>query len=196
MYALLTLIVTASFSPTAAAQSIDPTVPITKVANPVTRVRTTDSRVREALAAGAAGSAAFRDVLRRVGSHDVIVYVEIERQLRGRLAGVMKWVAATSHARYVRVALNPRLSGPLLIATLAHELQHVAEIGEVPSVVDERTLSAFYRGVGNERVADSEAWDTEAARLTGEVVRRELAASNLATDQEPILVSRTSTGRQ
>jgi hypothetical protein len=196
VYVLLTLIVTGTtFSPTAAAQGLDPTETITKSVEDYRRVRTHDPRLREALAQGAARSAAFREVLHRVETGDVIVYIEMQMSLRGRLAGQMRWVAATAQARYVRVAINPQLSGPQLVATLAHELQHVAEIASAPSVVNERTLSAFYRGVGKERRADSDAWDTEAAQLTGEVVRRELAA-HVAVDRASILLSRMLAGGQ
>jgi hypothetical protein len=146
-----------------------------KVPNILRRVRTHEPRVREALATGAARSAAFREVLGHVESGDVIVYIELERQLRGKLAGRMRWVVSTKDARYVRVSLNPELSGGHFIATLAHELRHVAEVGDAPSVVDEATLTALYRGVGTERRSKSGAWDTEAAQVTGEVVRRELA---------------------
>ena len=187
---------------------ISATVPAFAVADPVTppdavrvdpsrqrRVRTQDPRIRQALTDGAARSAAFRDVLGRVESRDVIVYVEMQLDLRGRLAGTMRWVAATREARYVRVALNPELSGNMLIATLGHELEHVAEVGETPSVVDEPTLASLYRDVGTEVRVGSGAWDTEAAQLTGEAVRRELAANSTA-DQQIALASRTRFERQ
>jgi hypothetical protein len=142
------------------------------------RVRTHDARVRTALAKGMTRSAAFREVVRRVEANDVIVYIEMDPRLRGKLAGRMYWVVSTREARYVRVALNPELSGSHLIATLAHELQHVVEVGETPSVVDEPTLTTLYRGIGTERHAQSRAWDTEAAQVTGDVVRRELASGD------------------
>jgi hypothetical protein len=196
VFVLLTLILTESACAPASAQSLDRPVDSTTPDNRQTRVRSHDARVLDALVAGAAGSAAFREVLARVEAGDVIVYIEMQPRLRGKLAGVMTWVAATTQARYVRVALNPEFSGARLVAVLAHELEHVAEIGAAPSVVSERTLSAFYREVGSRRSGDTEAWDTEAARLTGEVVRKELAAGDIVADQEPVLVSRTFTGRQ
>lgn len=143
----------------------------------VTRVRAADARVGTALAEGRARSASFRAVLDRVDELDVIVYAETQPQLRGRLSGSMTWVTATKDFRYVRVSLNPHLSMPQLVAMLAHELRHVVEVGEAPSIVDRRTLSDYYRAAGHGHHATSDEWDTEAARRTGEIVRRELASA-------------------
>jgi hypothetical protein len=193
MYGLLILMLTGAVSsPLLAAE---PARPDSEFDRRDSRVRTNDPRVRATLAEGMARSATFRDVLERVQARDVIVYIEMQPQLRGRLSGVVTWVAATTSARYVRIGLNPTLPSLTMIATLAHELQHVAEIGDAPSVVDEPSLSALYRGIGSERRAASEAWDTEAAKVTGEVVRRELA-STTSQDGDAILLSRAFSGRQ
>jgi hypothetical protein len=141
----------------------------------VVRVRAADARSASVLAEGRLRSYSFRKVLQRIDQLDVIVYIEMQPQLRGRLGGRVTWVTATKDFRYVRVSLNPELTKSHLVATLAHELQHVAEIGEAPTVVDDATLSAHYRHIGVESRERSEEWDTEAAQRTGEVVRRELA---------------------
>jgi hypothetical protein len=168
-------------------------------ANVQRRIRAEDPRVRDALAAGLARSASFRELFNRVESRDVIVYIELDPLLRGRLAGRMRWVVSTRNARYVRVSVNPELTGFNLVSTLAHELQHVTEVGDAPSVVDEPSLSALYRGVGTERRAGSGAWDTEAAQSAGEVVRKELAdfdvAGSHAANQD-VQVSRLVVGHQ
>ena len=150
------------------------------------RVRTSDRRVTAAIAEGAARSSSFLDVINDVERHDVIVYVEMQPQLRGRLSGALTWVTRTNAFRYVRVALNPDLTGSLLVAALAHELQHVAEVGRAPSVVDTMSLSSFYRTVGVNTRLNADEWDTEAARRMGEAVRRELAAATTLPAAEPI----------
>lgn len=139
------------------------------------RVRAHDARLREALIRGAERSRAFRALLQTIESNDVIAYLEMDPRLVGKLSGRMQWVVKTKDARYVRVSINPELSGARLISTLAHELQHVAEVGHARSIVDEASLTAFYRGVGTERRSHPGEWDTEAAQETGDLVRRELA---------------------
>jgi hypothetical protein len=141
----------------------------------VARVRAADTRSASALAEGRLRSSSFRKVLQHIDQLDVIVYIEMQPLLRGRLGGRVSWVTATQDFRYVRISLNPELTKSQLVATLAHELQHVAEIGEAPGVVDTVTLSAHYRHIGVENRKRSEQWDTQAAQRTGEVVRRELA---------------------
>ena len=141
----------------------------------VTRVRTPDMRVKAALAEGQQRSASFRRVLKRVDELDVIVYVEMQPLLRPRLAGTTTWVTATKTFRYVRVSLNPGLPKFHIVAALAHELQHVAEIGGAPSIVDTRTLTDYYREVGVDKRETSDEWETEAAKVTGEMVRSELS---------------------
>ncbi len=150
--------------------------PVAAATNPhVVRVRAADARSASALAEGRLRSSFFRKVLRHIDQLDVIVYIEMQPQLRGRLGGRVSWVTATQDFRYLRISLNPELTKSQLVATLAHELQHVAEIGEAPAVVDTATLSAHYRHIGVENRERSEQWDTEAAKRTGEDVRRELA---------------------
>lgn len=67
--------------------------------------------------------------------------------------------------RYVRIAISTDLSADQIIATLAHELQHVVEIIDDPGVVDEPSLSALYRRIGRpSRVVATAGWETAAAR--------------------------------
>jgi hypothetical protein len=149
----------------------------------VPRVRAADARIRVALRDGIKRSASFRRVLQRVEELDVIVYVETQPLLRSRLAGTTTWVTATKDFRYVRVSLNPGLSARQTVAALAHELEHVAEIGAAPSIIDTHTLRNYYRQVGLAKRVPSDEWETEAAKITGETVRQELAmSSSLVSD--------------
>ena len=149
----------------------------TGAASDLQRVRASDQRIVSAINDGLTRSGAFRDLISRVEESDVIVYIEMQSELRGgRLMGGVKFVTATTEFRYVRVGLNPDLTGNQLIATIGHELQHVAEIGNAPSVVSRETLTALYRVVGSENYARSDEWETVAAQRAGDLVRRELAS--------------------
>lgn len=181
MFVLLVLAL--SGAPTVIAAAVDTPDAASAFANAARRIRSEDPRVRQAVALGSARSASFRELLARVEARDVIAYVELDPQLRGRLSGRMRWVVSTNVARYVRVSLNPELTGFQLVATLAHELQHVIEVGDAPSVVDEPTLAALYREVGTERRSRSGAWDTIAAQLAGDAVRKELNDGAVLSNQ-------------
>lgn len=144
---------------------------------PIPRLRAADTRIAAAIKEGLERSPSFRAIVNRISELDVIVYAESQPLLRGKLSGTMTWVTATKEFRYVRVSLNPDLNTWQLIASLGHELQHVVEVGEAPSIVSERTMSDYYRIAGQERYVQSDEWDTEAAQRAGEVVRREVTES-------------------
>lgn len=170
---LLTLFVPLSATPSIAAEE----PPIAKLPKHVPRIRPADKRVATAFQQGLERSASFRALVDRLNQLDVIVYVEMQPLLRQRLSGAMTWVTATKEFRYVRVSLNPELNPLMMIASLAHELRHVLEVGEAPSIIDNRSMTEYYRVAGIETRTNSDKWETEAAQRTGEVVRRELAAS-------------------
>ena len=146
-------------------------------------IRTLDKRILAAMAEGNARSSHFRELVERVERGNVIAYIERAAvAAQQTLRQTPTWVTATKEFRYVRVAINPDLSGWSLTATIAHELQHVVEIGEAASIVDEKTMSAHYRDVGIEQRTKSNHWDTGAAQAIGEIVRRELASDSLKAE--------------
>lgn len=141
------------------------------------RVRSADTRAAALLVEGLERSATMRALVTQIEQRDVIVYVAMQPALRQRLAGTMTWVTATGAHRYVRISINPELSTDLAISTIGHELQHALEVANAPQIVSERTLAAFYRLHGNSSNPRINGWDTEAARVAGIDVRRELASA-------------------
>jgi hypothetical protein len=153
--------------------------PRASVADPVVpapRVRAGDARSAMLLTQGLQRSETLRGLVTQLERRDVIVYVEMQPALKKRLAGTMTWITATPNHRYVRVSINPELNTDMAIATLGHELQHVVEVANAPGVVSDQTLEKFYRVHGDANRAEFNGWDTEAARVAGHEVRRELAA--------------------
>lgn len=147
------------------------------------RVRPDDGRSAAIVLEGMERSATLRGLIDALEARDVIIYIQMQPSLKGRLAGAVTWVTAAGRFRYIRVSWSPDLSTSLAIATLGHELQHALEIANEPSIVSAETLEAFYRSNGiNMRVHNG--WDTIAARDRGDVVRREIAAvrSNRASE--------------
>ncbi len=139
------------------------------------RVRPDDSRSAAIVLEGMERSATMRALIDALEARDVIIYIQMQPTLKGRLAGSVTWVTAAGRFRYIRVSWNPELSTAMAIATLGHELQHALEIANEPSIVSADTLEAFYRSNGINMPAHN-GWDTIAARARGDVVRREIAA--------------------
>jgi hypothetical protein len=138
------------------------------------RVRPHDGRSAALLLQGIERSKTMRFLVERLEALNVIVYIETRLSQR-QLAGRMVWLAKAENFRYVRISLNPELTGETLVAVLGHELQHALEVALSPSIVDERSLQAFYSRNGISMSSHTNGWDTIAARDTGELVRREIA---------------------
>jgi hypothetical protein len=144
----------------------------------VVRIRPTSTQVAVLLLHGCQRSQTFRSLINRIEQRDVIVYIEMQPFGGGGLRGCLRWMSSTGGFRYVRVSLNPHQTKEGLIESLAHELQHAIEVTEQVQIVDTSTLNAFYRATGDQPRPGSELWDTPAARMTGRVVRRELATTD------------------
>lgn len=139
------------------------------------RVRPNDKRSAALLVEGLRLSATMRHLVDQLEQRHVVVYVQVENRLKGRLAGSLTWIAGTRHVRYVRVSINPELRGAAAVAVLGHELQHAIEVANEPSIVDDKSLNAFYREHGISTSMHRNNWDTEAAQLVTREVRRDLA---------------------
>jgi hypothetical protein len=139
------------------------------------RVRPADDRTATLLRAGLDRSPTFRTLIDRIEDNEVIVYVEIQRRLRTRLAGCLTWVADGGRYRYVRASIQRATTQDQQIATIAHELQHVLEIIQHPNVRSEASLAALYKQIGDRKLVENGLWDTEGARDIGNRVRRELS---------------------
>lgn len=173
MLRLLAFIMICAAAPVTTAAAPDDPPPDKSQRSP--RVRAADSRTAALLAQGLERSATIRAFVNELEQRDVIVYLEIQPALKKRLAGTLTWLSASQSHRYVRISINPELSTDLAISTMGHELQHALEVANAPDVVSEPTLERYYRTYGQENRAHINGWDTEAARVAGEDVRRELA---------------------
>jgi hypothetical protein len=139
------------------------------------RIRPYDGRVAAVLVDGLRRSPTLRSMVDRIEQGDVIVYLETRDSLRNeRLSGVLTWLSGTSTFRYVRVSLNPELPRNTAIAALGHELQHVLEVVNEPSIVDSASLEAFYQRHGISMRRETNGWDSLRARDVGDEVRRDL----------------------
>ena len=141
------------------------------------RVRASDSRTAVLLTKGLQRSATIRQLVQQLERGDVIVYIEMQPTLKRRLAGMLTWITNTKTHRYVRVSINPELNTEIAISTLGHELQHALEVANAPAIVSAQTLEQYYAAHGDSSSAERNGWDTQAARLAGDEVRRELAGT-------------------
>jgi hypothetical protein len=182
MRTLLTFL--AALTITSAAASPASADPVPPAQERSARVRAAEQRTAVLLTVGLDRSDTIRTLVNKLEKRDVIVYIEMQPMLKKRVAGMLTWIGATVEHRYVRISINPELSTDMAVSTLGHELQHALEIANASEVVSERTMENFYREHGESTRAQGSGWDTPAARLAGDDVRRELgsARAGRATD--------------
>jgi hypothetical protein len=150
------------------------------------RIRRTDARLDFALRNGLERSVLLRDLVKAIEAGDVVVYAGIDPLMMRGLSGRLTFIGTGGRYRYVRVMVNPELSGDEMIAALAHEFRHVVEVIEHPDVTSESGLTQLYRRIGqSNRAAGTLGWETIAAQNTTYDVRRELK-----TGRTPVVARR------
>jgi hypothetical protein len=117
-------------------------------------VRTSDTQLRAALDDGIAHSATFQQLVARIESSDVVVFVVYDRKPGLNLASRVTFVSAAGGRRYVMIGLRTRLPRVRQVSILAHELQHVVEIADAPGVVDAASMARYYAGLKYAGVVD------------------------------------------
>jgi hypothetical protein len=117
----------------------------------------------------------FLTITGAIAASDVIVHVTCVHFSTSLLDGRTLWVASHPHARYLRVQIDCLLPRYRLVAILAHELQHVAEVAVAREVVDEPSFARRFRQIGFStcRGVGTEQFETRAAVAAGEQVLRE-----------------------
>ena len=122
-------------------------------------------------------SPSIRELIDRIEASDLIVYVRLRQFTRSDLNGRVALLSAMPVGqRFLVIELACGRSDVLTIAALGHELYHALEIAAQPSIVDARSLSAFYTTAG-EKTGDLQGqvtFETRGAEAAGVQVRREL----------------------
>jgi hypothetical protein len=148
------------------------------------RIRPTDSRLAELLQQGIDRSPTVRRLVEQIESGNVVVYLQSEQSMRGLLLGALTWIGANDSLRFMRATIKVRPKSNALVASIAHELQHVVEVVNAPWVTSDRSLRALYRTIGKRTSVSDEVWDTAEARWTTLQVLRELNASAAEADAD------------
>jgi hypothetical protein len=133
-----------------------------------------------ALEYGLQHSPTLQALLDRLKQTDIVAYVDSDLSPLGDVWGRTSFISKTEHCRYVRVLITAHINLSQAAALLAHELQHVYEIATHPEVVDDATLSAMYRRVGQKgRYANT--FDSEEALEMGARVAAEIYSGAAAS---------------
>jgi len=141
-------------------------------AAPFAHVRSEDAAVQSWLADGYARSATFRALVDEIDGLPGIVYIEATVAVPLGLDGaLLHSVAGSRDLPLLRVLVRWSLSRATGIATIAHELQHVAEVLRAGQTADSAAISALFGSIGETRSTGSRHFETaDAKRVTRRVL--------------------------
>jgi len=141
--------------------------------------------LKTAIATALEGSPTFRSIVERIDGSDVIVHMTCGYFKSATMAGRTMLSSAGPDVRYVRVQILCDQSPQVLLAIVAHELQHAAEIAAAPAVVDDGSFGRLYRKIGFPTClsAETNQFETAAAVEAGRRVRAEVRQYSASTAQ-------------
>ena len=121
--------------------------------------------MRRLVLEGYSRSAAFSALVDELQRSNAIVVVQYGTCGNGRVRSCVSNVDGNTQQRHIRIKVNTRTTDDRLIATIAHELQHAAEIVRDPSATNAQQTLALYRRIatGTCREGLSDACETDAA---------------------------------
>lgn len=137
------------------------------------RLRPQGDRVAFWLREARRRSPTVRRLIARIDASDMIVYLNISRELSPNVAACLTWMAATGSRRIVRASFRMDLGVNEAIAMIAHELQHVVEVIDHPEVRSNETLLDLYTRIGHATGTSGLRWDTADAIALGTLARLE-----------------------
>jgi hypothetical protein len=141
--------------------------------------------LKTAIASALEGSPTFRSIAERIDGSDVIVHMTCGYFKSATMAGRTMLSSVGPDVRYVRVQILCDQSPQVLLAIVAHELQHVAEIASARAVVDDSSFGRLYRKIGFPTCLSPETnqFETAAAVEAGRRVRAEVRQYSASTAQ-------------
>jgi hypothetical protein len=148
------------------------------VASDASRLRPVSAFEATVIREGACVSPTLRALAERLDASDVTVHVSVKRFADRRLAGGLRFLAATPTDRVLLIEIAFGLDRYARIVTLGHELQHAVEVAEAAQIRDENGLRRFYASHGFAGATEY-GYETDAARRAEIAVRRELGRAAL-----------------
>jgi hypothetical protein len=139
-------------------------------------LRVLDPGLKAVLDRGTARSPTLQKIVAEIDATRVLVFAECSMRMPTGVAGRMNFVTNTVDYRFVRIAVDCKLSERWQTILLAHELQHALEIGRNPDVVDVETMESMYEEIGFPTARDRSQrhFETEEAISVQHAVEREL----------------------
>ena len=154
---------------------------------PFPHIRIVDRELQQLFQTGLLVSPTLRALVHRLENSDVVAYVRRE-ETRDGIDGSLQFVSASAGTRYLLIRVV-RMPPRRQLALMAHELQHAVEVASAAHVVDEQTFTQEYERIGHAnryRRHPTRSFETLAAMITGDRVRKELDGRDLGKRRRPL----------
>ena len=152
----------------------------------LTRVKPGDPALADLIARGRTRSPSFKALTDALETSGWTIFVQPGHCPDRVLVGCLVHMVGKFEGRpYLRLLVAPAGRHPdVVIATIAHELQHAYEVVSDGGVIDTGTLQEFTRRIASDRWRTSKAtiYETSAAQRMGEPVLKELGRQRERTE--------------
>ena len=153
-------------------------VSVVSAREPLTRIKPATLELKDLVQRGRERSPAFRDLVARLETQEWLVFIQPGRCADRLMVGCLVHTVGAFEGRlYLRLLVAYEGRHPdVVIATIAHELQHAFEVASDGTVTDNASLAALAKRIANDgfRTAKATIYETNAARRMGDVVLTEL----------------------
>jgi hypothetical protein len=138
-------------------------------------IRSTNSRIRAAIAEGYARSMTFRSLVQDLEASNIILYIDRGECTCNRARACLGFVSSVAGVRYLRSYVSLRQIQRELIQQIAHELFHASEIAGAPEVTSPAEFAGFFESLRVSGCRDPKCYETRGALRSEALVRAELA---------------------
>ena len=135
------------------------------------RVRGSSADIAQAIEQAQTRSATFRELVAAIEGTDGVVYVHHGQCGRNVLACLVLAVEQAGPYRILQIRVDPRRKGHELMVAIGHELKHVLELLNEPTVVNYSTAHNFFERTAPKR---GNSFETQAAVKVGLKIDTEL----------------------
>lgn len=144
------------------------------------RVRATESRLAQLLAAGMRRSETLHLLVEQIDRTDGLVFVTRGRCGHGVRACLKHALTVAGPHRLLYITVDASKTDRELIGSLAHELTHALEVLDRPQIRSSEAVFYLYMSIG---IRSGGRFETEVAIAAGERARRETRANQHAPAQ-------------
>lgn len=146
-------------------------------ADPIERVRSTNPRIRAAIAEGYATSNTFRRLVDGLQKSDVILHIEAGDCGCDRARACLGFVSYAGGTRYLRSRVNLRQIQRALIQEIGHELHHASEVAAAAQVTSPEHFAQLFEALRSSGCGGAQCYETRGALESEAAVRTELSLS-------------------